>query len=63
MRGLTTEVPVGARNGLDHASVVSCDSITTVRADRVGATIGMLFDDQEEALAQAISDVFELVLL
>lgn len=62
VRGLTSEVLVGPRNGLDHTSVVSCDSITTVRADRVGATIGMLFDDQEEALARAISDAFELVL-
>ena len=36
-RGITSEVPVGPRNGLDHDSVVSCDNITTVRRSAVGA--------------------------
>ena len=62
IRGLSTEVPVGRRNGLDHDSVVSCDNITTVRRDAVGGTIGLLFDDQEPALARAISDAFQLYL-
>lgn len=60
IRGITSEVPVGPRNGLDHDSVVSCDNITTVRMSAVGDTIGLLFDDQEPALARAISDAFEL---
>lgn len=60
IRGITSEVPVGPRNGLEHDSVVSCDNITTVRATALGNTIGMLFDDQESALARAISDAFEL---
>lgn len=59
VRGLTTEVSVGPRNGLDHDSVVSCDNITTVRSSHVGDTIGLLFDDQEPALARAISDAFD----
>jgi len=62
IRGITSEVPVGQRNGLDHDSVVSCDNITTVRQDAVGDTIGLLFDDQEAELARAISDAFELHL-
>jgi mRNA interferase MazF len=62
VRGLTSELPVGARNGLDHDSVVSCDTLTTVRRDAIGATIGLLFDDQEPALARAISDAFQLYL-
>jgi mRNA interferase MazF len=62
IRGLTSEVRVGTRNGLDHDCVVSCDNITTVRGDAVHATIGLLFDDQEADLARAISDAFELVL-
>jgi mRNA interferase MazF len=37
IRGIVTEVAVGQRNGLDHGSVVSCDNITTVRAQAVGA--------------------------
>jgi mRNA interferase MazF len=62
IRGLSTEVPVGRRNGLDHDSVVSCDNITTLRKERVGATIGILFDDQEPELARAIRDAFRLYL-
>jgi mRNA interferase MazF len=60
IRGITTEVPVGPRNGLDHDSVVSCDNITTVRQSSVSDTIGLLFDDQESALARGISDAFDL---
>ena len=60
IRGLSSEVPVGPRNGLDHDSVISCDNITIVRKDAVHDTIGLLFDDQEPALACAISDAFDL---
>lgn len=60
IRGLTSEVAIGPRNGLEHDSVVSCDTITTVRSSAVGKTIGLFFDDQEPALARAISDAFEL---
>jgi mRNA interferase MazF len=63
IRGLTSEVLVGTRNGLEHDSVISCDNITTVRNDAVGATIGLLFDDQETDLARAISDSFDLLLM
>ncbi len=63
IRGITSEVLLEPRNGLDHDSVVSCDNITTVRMSAVGDTIGLLFDDQEPVLARAISDAFELDLL
>ena len=62
-RGISSEVAVGPRNGLDHDSVVSCDNIATVRRDPVHHTIGLFFEDQEPELARAISDAFELVLL
>lgn len=62
IRGITSEVRVGTRNGLDHDSVVSCDNITTVPAEAVGDTIGLLFDDQEHELAQAIGDAFDLFI-
>ena len=62
VRGLTSEVHVGPRNGLDHECVVSCDNITTVRSDAIYGTIGLFFDDQEPELARAISDAFELYL-
>jgi len=60
VRGITSEVPVGPRNGLDQNSVVSCDNITTVRRNDVGDTLGLLVDDQEPDLARAISDAFDL---
>lgn len=60
IRGITSEIPVGPRNGLAQACVVSCDNITTVRTEAVGETIGLLFDDQEPELARAISDAFDL---
>ncbi len=60
IRGITSEVPVGPRNGLDHDSVISCDNITTVRMNAVGDTIGLFFNDQEPALAAAIGDAFDL---
>lgn len=60
IRGITSEIPVGPRNGLSNASVVSCDNIVTVRQSAVGDTLGMFFDDQEADLARAISDAFEL---
>jgi len=62
IRGITSEVLVGPRNGLDHVSVISCDNITTVRREALGATIGLLFDDQEADLAHAIGDAFDLLL-
>ncbi len=62
VRGITSEVPLGPRNGLDHDAVVSCDNITTVRRSAVRETIGLLFDDQEPALARAITDSFDLDL-
>ena len=62
VRGISSEVRVGPRNGLDHDSVVSCDNITTVRRDAVHDTIGLLFEDQEPELLRAIRDAFELHL-
>lgn len=62
IRGLTSEVSVGVRNGLVHDSVVSCDNVTTLRQDAVGDTIGLFFDDQEPELARAVSDAFDLFL-
>lgn len=62
VRGITSEVPVGVRNGLDHDSVISCDHVATVHRDAIGDTIGLFFEDQEPALARAVSDAFDLFL-
>jgi mRNA interferase MazF len=60
VRGLSTEVTVDAENGLDRASVVSCDNITTIPANALGTQIGVLLEPQERALAEAIRAAFDL---
>lgn len=60
VRGLSTEVPVDAANGLAEPSVVSCDNITTIPTETVGAQIGVLLDRQEQALSDAIQAAFDL---
>ena len=60
VRGLSTEVPVGPANGLDRASAVSCDNITTVPASALGAQIGVLLGHQEPDLSEAIRAAFDL---
>lgn len=60
VRGLSSEVRVDATNGLAEPSVVSCDNITTIPIDAVGAQIGVLFDSQEPALSEAIRATFDL---
>jgi mRNA interferase MazF len=60
IRGLSTEVPVGRRNGLHHASVISCDSIVTVPEAALGPQIGYLLPAQEAALTNAIHAAFDL---
>ncbi|PWW23506.1 mRNA interferase MazF [Geodermatophilus normandii] len=60
IRGLSTEVPVGPGNGLDHPSVVSCDDIVTVPATALGRQIGRLRPEQETALTAAVHAAFDL---
>ena len=61
VRGLSTEVPVGAANGLDHDSVVSCDNVVTVPVDALGRQLGFLLPDQEPALSEAVRTAFDLL--
>jgi len=60
IRGLSTELPVGALNGLDHASVVSLDNILTVPTSALGRQLGYLTAEQESALTEAIKQAFDL---
>jgi mRNA interferase MazF len=59
-RGLSTEVPLGAANGLDQAYVVSCDNIVTISKTQLGRQIGHLLPAQEAALTAAIHAAFDL---
>lgn len=60
IRGLSTEVRLGAGNGLDHESVVSCDNIQTIPETSLGRCVGFLHEAQEPALAAAIASAFDL---
>jgi mRNA interferase MazF len=60
IRGLSTEVSVDEANGLAGPSVVSCDNVTTIPRDALGAQIGVLLDRQEPVLSAAIEAAFDL---
>jgi mRNA interferase MazF len=60
IRGLSTEVPVGAANGLTGQSVIICDNITTIPAGALGKQVGVLLDHQEQMLSEAIGAAFDL---
>jgi mRNA interferase MazF len=60
VRGLSTEVPVDASNGLAGTSAVSCDNVTTIPTAALGEQIGVLLDRQERALTEAITAAFDL---
>ncbi|MBM6405323.1 type II toxin-antitoxin system PemK/MazF family toxin [Phycicoccus sp. CSK15P-2] len=60
VKGLSSEVPVGPMNGLDHDAAVSIDNVTTVSKDQVGRTIGYLLPEQEARLARAVVLAYDL---
>jgi mRNA interferase MazF len=60
VRGLSTEVPVGPENGVEHHSVVSCDNVVTIPTTALGRQIGRLLPDQEIALTAALHAAFDL---
>lgn len=60
IRGLSTELPVGPRNGIHRKSVVSLDNIVTIPTAALGQQVGFLFPDQEAALSAAIQNAFDL---
>jgi mRNA interferase MazF len=60
VRGLSTELPVGAANGLEEQCVVACDHVTTIPVTALGEHVGRLLDEQETALTAAIHAAFDL---
>jgi mRNA interferase MazF len=60
VRGLSTEVTVGSRNGLNEHGVIACDHITTIPVNALGEQIGRLLDDQERDLTEAVRSAFDL---
>ena len=60
IRGLSTELSVGVRNGLRKDSIVSMDNIVTIPVSALGQQVGFLFPDQESELSTAIRNAFDL---
>lgn len=60
IKGLSSEVPVGRINGLDHDGAISLDNVLTIPTSHLGRTIGFLSAAQEAALAQAIVIAYDL---
>lgn len=60
IKGLSTEVLLDARNGLDHECAVSIDNTLTVSVSVLGRTIGYLTESQEKQLARAVILAFDL---
>jgi len=60
VRGLSTELPLDAANGLAAVSVASCDNIATIPKALLGEQVGSLLDRQEAALGEAIRAAFDL---
>jgi mRNA interferase MazF len=60
IRGLSSELIVDERNGLDHRSVVNLDTIVTIKMSELKQNIGFLLGWQEELLAEAIHTAFAL---
>jgi mRNA interferase MazF len=60
VKGLSSEVRVGASNGLDHDCAISLDNVITVPTALLGRTIGFLSEEQEALLARAVVLAYDL---
>jgi mRNA interferase MazF len=60
VRGLSSEVLVGPRNGVDHNSVINLDSILTIQRDLLVRPVGALLEEQEYNLTRALHAAFDL---
>lgn len=61
VHGIATELLVGRRNALDRESAVKCDQIVSIAVDRLHERCGLLLEDQELALHDAIQAAFDLI--
>lgn len=62
VKGLSSEVPVGEENGLDHNCAIALDNIITIPVGSLGRTVGLLTSEQEKQLARAMVLAFDLDL-
>ena len=59
-KGLSSEVAVGPRNGLEHDSVISLDNVVTVPVNLLGRTVGFLTSEQEKLLTRSMILAYDL---
>lgn len=59
-KGLSSEVPVGPGNGLEHDSVISLDNVVTIPVSLLGRNVGFLTSEQEMLLARSIVLAYDL---
>jgi mRNA interferase MazF len=52
--GRSTEVPVGAENGLKHTSVINCDQLVLVEKSKLSNYLGSLSPKKVVGLRQAL---------
>jgi mRNA interferase MazF len=62
IKGLSSEVPVGPDNGLEHDCVVALDNVMTVPVNLLGRIVGYLGAEQEVQLARAVVLAYDLEL-
>ena len=60
VKGLSSEVPVGPAQGLEHAGAISIDNVITILVAALGRRIGWLNDEQERLLARALVLAYDL---
>ena len=60
VKGLSSELPVGPDNGLDHDCAVALDNVLTVPTSLLGRTVGYLTAEQELQLARAVVLAYDL---
>ena len=59
-KGISSEVPVGSGNGLEHDSVISLDNVVTIPVSLLGPTVGFLTSEQEKLLARSMVLAYDL---
>ena len=60
VKGLSSEVPVGPAQGLEHAGALSIDNVITIPVAALGRRIGWFDDEQERLLARALVLAYDL---
>jgi mRNA interferase MazF len=60
VRGLPTEVPLGAAHGVSHDCVANCDTVYTIPKDVLDHRRGALGPEERRALDDALRIALEL---